>query len=285
MKKYLWQHTKALLSKTSPELYVKNRFKANLGYSPNFKNPKTHNEHMAKRRFSYTEQMTLLSDKIAVRDYVAKKIGDKYLVPLLFEMDSLSETIYNKLPNSFVIKANHGSGFNLLVKNKLDYSFEKLKQITNNWLETKYHLLGMELHYKNIKPRLLVEELLLDEEGKVPKDYKFYCFESKKYLGVYVDRFVDTRVAFFDEKWEPADYPFIFKEVDDPREVKKPENFDEMITVVSKLSQPFDYVRLDLYSVNNRIYFGEFTFTPGGGIDKFKTYEKDLEWGQLWNKN
>ncbi|MFD1613948.1 ATP-grasp fold amidoligase family protein [Gelatiniphilus marinus] len=283
MKYFLWQHTKALLSKTSPQLYVKNRFKANLGYSPNFKNPKTHNEHMAKRRFSYTEQMTLLSDKIAVRDYVAKKIGDKYLVPLLFEMDSLSKTIYNKLPNSFVIKANHGSGFNLLVKNKLDYSFEKLKQITNNWLETKYHLLGMELHYKNIKPRLLVEELLLDEEGKVPKDYKFHCFKNKMYVEVFVDRFTNKKVAFFDKQWQVCTYPWTSDVVvDDPLKIKKPENFDEMIAVVSKLSQPFDFVRLDLYSVNNTTYFGEFTFTPGSGMDKFISYNMDLEWGAFW---
>ena len=282
-KVFLSKKTKLFLSKTYPGFYVKNRFKVDLNYIPNFKDPKTHNERMAKRRFLYTDQMTMLSDKIAVRKYVSENLGNKYLVPILFEMDSLNENIYNQLPNSFVIKSNHGSGFNLIVRNKLDYSYIQLKNITDRWLKTKYHLLLMELHYKNIKPKILVEQLLLDDQGKIPKDYKFYCFKNKIYLGVYIDRFVDTKVAFFDENWEATEYPFIHNEVDDYSEIKKPENFDKMIDVVSKLSQPFDYVRLDLYSVNNKIYFGEYTFTPGGGIDKFKSYAKDLEWGNLWN--
>jgi len=284
MKAFLLHLAKIILAKINPEFYVRNRFIANLNYTPNFKNPKTHNEQMAKRRFNYTEQMTTLSDKIAVREYVSKKIGDEYLVPLFFKIDSLSKDIYNQLPSSFVIKANHGSGFNLIVKNKSEYSFDELKRITDKWLNTKYHLIGMELHYKNIKPKLLVEQLLLDKQGQIPKDYKFCCFKNKIYLGVFIDRFLDTKVAFFDEKWKVVEYPFLFKEVKDSSKIKKPENFNEMIDIAVKLSNPFDYVRVDLYSVNNKIYFGEYTFTPGSGIDKFKTYSKDLEWGKLWDK-
>lgn len=286
MKSFLWHIAKVALATINPELYVKNRFKVNLGYTPNFKNPKTHNERLAKRRFCFTQQMTMLSDKIAVRKHVSNIIGEDYLVPLLFEMESLTEDIYNQLPSRFVIKANHGSQFNLIVRDKSKYSYNKLKKITDAWLTTKYYLLGMELHYKNIKPRLLVEQLLLDETGQVPKDYKFYCFKNKTYLGVFVDRFVDTKVAFFDENWENIAFPFVlssnFKEINNPIKIKKPENFNEMIKVVKKLSQPFDYVRMDLYSVNNNIYFGEYTFTPGGGILKFKTYAMDVKWGTYW---
>lgn len=282
MKSFLWHSAKVVLATISPEIYVKNRFQANLGYAPNFKNPKTHNELMAKRRFCYTDEMTRLSDKIEVRKHVADIIGEDYLVPMFFEMDSLTKNSYNQLPSSFVIKANHGSQFNLIVRDKSKYSYNELKKITDGWLTTKYYLLGMELHYKNIKPRLLVEQLLLDKQGQIPKDYKFYCFKNKIFLGVYIDRFKDTKVAFFDGKGEHSEYPFIFKEVDDPSKIEKPENFDAMIEVVKKLSQPFDYVRMDMYSVNNTIYFGEYTFTPGGGISKFKNYAKDVEWGTYW---
>lgn len=283
MKSFLRHQIKVFLSKVNPEFYVKESFKANLKYNPNFKNPKTHNERMAKRRFEYTKEMTLLSDKIAVRKYVRDLIGEKYLVPMLFEVDTLNEAIYEQLPDSFVIKANHGSGFNAIVKNKADYSYNELKKITDAWLKTKYYLLGMELHYKAIKPRLIVEELLLDEQGSIPKDYKFHCFKNKIYLSVFVDRFVDTKVAFFDDKWQIQEYPYKFKQVIDSSKIKKPNNFEDMVQLATKLSQPFDYVRLDLYSVNNKIYFGEYTFTPGGGIDAFKSYEKDLEWGKLWD--
>lgn len=282
---FLSKQAKSFLAKVNPEFYIKNRFKSDLNYAPNFKNPKTHNERMAKRKFVYTKQMTILSDKIAVREYISKKIGKVYLVPLLFEMDSISESIYNQLPNSFVLKANHGSGFNLIVKDKSEYSFNELKKITDKWLKNKYHLRLMELHYKDIKPRLLVEELLIDKQGQIPKDYKFYCFKNKTYLGVYEDRFSDKKVAFFDEKWKNIEYPWknFNKVVDDYSKVKKPENFDEMLEIVSKLSQPFDHVRLDLYSVNNKIYFSEFTFTAGGGLVKFVDYSKDVEWGKLWD--
>ncbi|GGK28979.1 hypothetical protein GCM10007962_24040 [Yeosuana aromativorans] len=282
MKSFLWYSAKVALATINPEIYVKNRFKANLGYTPNFKNPKTHNERMAKRRFDYTEKMTRFSDKIAVRKHVSDIIGEDYLVPLLFKMESLTKAIYDQLPNRFVIKANHGSGFNLIVKDKSEYSFETLKQITDKWLNTKYHLIGMELHYKNIKARLLVEELLLDQQGKVPKDYKFYCFKNKIYLGVFVDRFVDLKAAYFDEKWQNIEYPFSSNMIADSSKIKKPKNFNEMIEVVKKLSQPFDFVRMDLYSVNNNIYFGEYTFTPSGGYFVFKDYAKDLEWGTYW---
>ncbi|WP_339916546.1 ATP-grasp fold amidoligase family protein [Yeosuana marina] len=287
MKSFLRYIAKVILAKVNPEYYVKSSFKTNLNYTPNFKNPKTHNERMAKRRFCYTDKMTRLSDKIEVRKHVSEVIGEDYLVPMFFEMDSLTKNSYNKLPSSFVIKANHGSGFNLIVKDKSKYSYDELKKITDKWLNTKYHLIGLELHYKNIKPRLLVEQLLLDEEDKIPKDYKFYSFKNKIYLGLFTDRFTDNKVAFFNENWESIACPFVlssnFKEISNPTTIKKPDNFNEMIDVVKKLSQSFDYVRIDLYTLNNKIYFGEYTFTPGGGILKFKTYSEDVEWGTYWS--
>ncbi|WP_339916545.1 ATP-grasp fold amidoligase family protein [Yeosuana marina] len=283
MKPFLSHIAKVVLAKFNPEYYVKISFKANLNYTPNFKNPKTHNERTAKRRFCYTDQMTRLSDKIEVRKHVSEIIGEDYLVPMFFEMDSLTKNSYNKLPSSFVIKANHGSGFNLIVKDKSKYSYDELKKITDKWLNTKYHLIGLELHYKNIKPRLLVEQLLIDEQGQIPKDFKFHCFKNKIYIEVLIDRFVNIKAAFFDENFKIIEFPFIYKEVDDPTTIKKPENFNEMIDIVKKLSHSFDYVRIDLFSVNNKIYFGEYTFTPTSGIDKFKTYSKDVEWGTLWN--
>ena len=269
----------------SPKMFVSSHFKTTLGYNLNLNNPKTHNEKVTCRKLNYTDEMTLLSDKVAVRKYVSEKIGSQYLVPLYAKMGTLTKDVFDELPNSFVIKANHGSKFNLIVRDKNKFEYNEVKKITEEWLKTKYYLNGMQLHYENIKPQLLVEKLLL-ENNNIPKDYKLHCFNNngtkKIFIDVYIDRLTHLKSALFDEEWNNLDYPFVADTIKNTKSITKPVNLKEMCDLARILSKPFEYIRLDFYLVNNKIYFGEFTFTPNGGTEIFHKNTTDLAWGNLW---
>ena len=270
-----------------PGWYIKRRFIAHHNYVPDFKNPQTFSEKIAKRKFNYTKEMSRLSDKVAVRDYVKEMIGEKYLIPAYAITDKLTRDVFDKLPSSFVIKANHGSRYNCIVRNKSEYTFEDLKAITDKWLKDKYYLTGMELHYRHIKPRLIAEKLLLDEEGNVPRDFKVHVFKNegkiKVFTGVHSARFTNFNNNYYDENWELVKNPWVGEaEINWDYVIERPKKFDELLRLAKKLSSSYSYLRIDFYIVDDQIYFGELTFTPGGGSMQFERREIDKYVGRLW---
>ena len=289
MKKKSIIFIKWLFSVLAPRWYIKRRFIAHHHYSPNFKKPKTYLEKLNKRKYEYTPHMSILSDKIAVRDYVKKVIGSEYLIPVHSVFDKLTLDIFNKLPDNFAIKANHGSGYNLIVRDKSKYSFQQMKSITDKWLNDKYYLTGMELHYRSIKPRLIVEKLLLNASNEVPKDFKLHIFRGNKGIKIFTevqaDRFSNFICSYYDEKWREVKSPFLgeasfFKKV----HTQCPENFDELLLLGKKLSSNYPYLRTDFYVMGGKIYFGELTFTPAGGALPFEEKKIDEYLGALWGK-
>ncbi|NER13991.1 glycosyltransferase [Leptobacterium flavescens] len=278
---------KQICSVIAPKWYIKKSFASNHSYNLNFKRPRTFSEKIAIRKFRYTREMSVLSDKIKVKDYVKERIGEEYLVPTYATLDRLTQKAFDELPQSFVIKANHGSRLNLIVKDKSQYTFKEVKKITDKWLRKKYYLIGMELHYRHIKPGLIVEELLLNEQGEVPKDYKIHYFKNKgdvKYFTeVHADRFSNFRCNFYDGGWNRINNPWVGEEeFDDENMSTRPDRYDELLDVTKRLAEPFKYVRVDFYVFNNRIYFGELTFTPTGGTLRFKKKTMDEYLGNLW---
>lgn len=231
--------------------------------------------------------MSVLSDKIAVRDYVEKVIGSEYLIPVYSVFDSLTIDIFNGLPDNFVIKANHGSGYNLFVRNKSEYSFQQMKSITDKWLKDKYYLIGMELHYKSIKPKLIVEKLLLDKNGRIPSDFKLHIFrnyiKTRVFTAVQVDRFSSFTCNYYDEKWREIKSPFI-GETSFSKDIQCPKRFDELLTLGKKLASKYHYLRTDFYILEDKIYFGELTFTPSGGTLPFERRLTDEYLGTLWGE-
>ena len=287
MKKDQITFIKWFFSIIAPKWYIKKRFVDRHNFKPNFKNPIRHTEKVVLRKFNYTKEMSRLSDKISVRDYVKKIIGEKYLVPVYAIINNLTETAFDNLPNSFVIKANHGSGYNLIVRDKSNYTYRKLKTITDTWLKDKYYLIGMELHYKDIKPRLIVEKLLLNKKGAVPYDYKAHYFKNgndpKIFIGVHVDRFSDYCYNYYDKNWKSIKNPWKGEEdFYEDKITEKPVCLDEMLEITKKLAESYNYLRVDFYIHENKIYFGELTFTPNGGAITFKTKEIDECLGSMW---
>ena len=242
---------------------------------PKFKNPKTFNEKIAHNKlYSKSELLAPLCDKYLVKDYVREKIGNKYVLDTLFITSSPASIPFSDLPNSFIIKATHGSGWNIIVKNKNKVDFNDIIKKCNFFLSMNYYYLGRERQYKNIKPQIMIEKLLLDEEGEVPKDYKFFSFNGKtKFIQVDIDREGDHKRNFYDSNWNKV--PFELNYPSYQLDIEKPLNLNKMLEISEILSNELNFARIDLYSILNDIYFGEITFTPENNLGIFSPIEYD----------
>ena len=267
------------------ELYLYIWHRVKIGRFPNLKNPTTFNEWILHRNLNPQPQWTELADKLAVREYVKSKIGEKHLVPLLAAPAVFTREVFDSLPNAFAMKANHGCGFVKLVRDKSSTSFEELDRIAQKWLSTDYYLVTRERHYHAIERRIYFEKLLLDRAGRVPSDIKLNMFGSSPdgpiiYAGVVSDRSGDTRIAMFDAQWNRLDLALGEYR---PNEVSvpPPANWEEIKRIAMALAEDLGYVRVDLYAPDNEVYFGELTFTPGAGVFPFHPDRFDHDWGRL----
>lgn len=227
------------------------RFRLNHGYALSLRNPKTFSEKVIhKKIYDRRNLLPLTADKYKVREYIKKILDDSYLIPLLHVTNNVETIPFKDLPKDYVIKANHGSGWNIIVRDgKVDE--EKVKKKCKTWLTSPFGLGKLEWAYHQIDTKMILEELLTDDEGKVPKDYKFFVFKGKcKMVQVDMDRFKNHKRSIFDENWKYLDASLKYPQ--GPK-LEKPHNFKEMKQVAEKLGKEFDFVRVDLYSVGKNI--------------------------------
>ncbi len=249
---------------------------------------RTYNEKLQWLKiYDSTPLKTRLSDKYLVREWVKETVGERYLIPLLGVWNRFEEIDLDALPERFMLKANHGSRWNLPVKDKSLLEASAVKKLTDTWLDTNYAFCdGFELQYKDISPRLIAEAYLESEDPAGREaglmDYKFHCFNGEpKLIQVIGERKkggTQAREMFLDTQWEPnelmCDHFERYAHVPE-----RPENLEEMLALAARFSSGFFYVRVDLYDVDGRIFFGEMTFTPASGIRKWKSDADDLEAG------
>lgn len=222
------------------------------------------------------EEYNDLVDKYLVRNYIKDKIGEEYLIPIIGAYDSPEEINYDRLPNKFVLKGNHGAGYNIIVKDKKQLDKEKTNKKLKKWINEDYSNIKKEYQYKNVKRKIVCEEFISDKSGDL-LDYKFFCFNGTPlFVKVDVDRYDEHKINLYDMEWNKVDIR-VDKYKDYNGIVEKPCNFDKMVEIATKLSEDFQFVRVDLYNVDGKIYFGELTFTPGSGKNPFYPLEKDLE--------
>lgn len=225
-----------------------------------------------------------LSDKYAVRKWVAERIGEEYLIPLLGVWDSFDEIPFASLPDSFVLKTTNASGTNLIVKSKKTLNYKLAKRKFDYWMQLKYWIAyGYEMQYEEIRPRIIAEVFIKDESGMEDlRDYKFLCFHGKvEFIWVDVGRYHDHKRYVYYSDWTPAPFNQLYPIYSDPP--VKPENLKKMIELAQDLSKDFDHVRVDLYNTNGRIYFSEMTFTNGSGFEKILPHEWDEKLGDFWD--
>ncbi|WP_162523782.1 ATP-grasp fold amidoligase family protein [Flavobacterium sp. LMO8] len=258
------------------QYYLKN------GVKPDLVNPKEFMEKLLWLKLNlYTEQYGKFADKYEVRNYVEEKIGKSYLSDIFGVYVSVSDINFIDLPNQFVLKGTHGSGYNIIVKDKSKLNIEHTKKKLNAFLAENYYYKFCEKIYKDLKPKILVEKYISEIDNDELIDYKFHCFHGKPtYVYVQKNKSKDIRKSFYDLEWNqilPEDYISSFYEAD----FKKPDNFDEMIMVAEKLSEGFVFLRVDLYSIGNKIIFGELTFFSNGGLVRSSIERFNKEFGDL----
>ncbi|MFC4817037.1 ATP-grasp fold amidoligase family protein [Flavobacterium sp. GCM10023249] len=231
--------------------------------------------------FYYKESYKNYVDKYEVRQFVKERIGEQYLNSIIGVFDEVDAINFDELPDQFVLKATHGSGFNVIVPDKTKLDSKKAKKELCGFMKRDYSKVNQEAIYKEIKPRILAENYLSQLEEKCIVDYKFFCFNGKaKY--VWVKTFHDSkyRNCYYDLNWnkiKEENYRSNFLELD----MKRPDNFEEMIWVAEKLSQDFIFMRVDLYSIQNKTYFGELTFFPWGGKQRITVEHFNKEFADL----
>ncbi len=243
------------------------------------RNPQTFNEKIQwLKLYDRRPMYSKAADKLAVRKYVDERIGRKYLTHLYGSYQSVRDLSGATLPTTCALKCTHGSGMNVFITEKNQLNRSKIRKL-KRWMATDYYRVGREWVYQGIEPRIICEELLVGDDGKAPKDFKLFCFDGKvRFIQVDVDRFGDHRREFFEVDWRVAGFGLMY-----PRpnvEIARPVHLEEMISVAERLSQGIPFVRVDLYETN-RVLFGEMTFYPGNGIERFSPDEYDLLLGEL----
>ncbi len=261
------------------------RFKRRKHEWLNFNKPMTFDQKLQwLMLYDATPLKTKLVDKLLVREYIKTKIGSKYLIDLLGQWNSFEQIDFNTLPNQFVLKVNSGSGMNIIIKDKSTFNIKNVRSKFDYWMKLNYAYFGFEMQYRDVPLKIIAEKYIEQLDGDL-YDYKIHCFNGKPYCcQVIGDRNINNHTAkqaFFDMDWNCIDitegsYPNF------ERKPSKPSNWDEMVHIASVLSKDFCYVRVDLYSISNSVYFSELTFTPALGIHPFfKPKETDLEWGKM----
>lgn len=250
-----------------PSLIWRLRYFKKFGGFIHIGNPRNLYEKIVEMSLAYDKTMwPVLADKYRVRTYVADRIGPQYLNELYGCYDNENDVDFNALPQSFVLKTNNGCGTNIIVKDKSDLNYDAVRKQLKSWLRYPYGELTGQLHYAHIPPCIIVEKYMTqsdDDRGLI--DYKFFCINGvPKYVFVYTDRVVNDhvfKVMAFDMDWT-AKPELVNSRIAMTEYPEKPVSFDEMKDAVTRLAQPFKFVRIDFYEIDGHPIFGEYTFSP-----------------------
>ena len=247
-------------------------------------NPKTIQDKIQwLKLYDSTPLKTKCADKILLHEYCKEKLGEDICIPILKIFDG-KNIKFDGLPNSFVLKCNHGSGMNIIVKDKSKLDKNAAVKRLSAWLDSDFAIRNQyEWHYHNIQHKAYVEKYMNDGHNDLI-DYKFLCFNGiPMFCQVISDRSSKMRhLNYYNMNWEPCkelsriDFPANYN-----IQHEKPKSFDTMMKYAEILAKDFKFVRVDFYEINGKIYLGELTFTPGSGTFKYKNKSDELYVGNL----
>lgn len=268
----------------SDKAYLRMLYRRVLNKKLNLELPTSYNEKLQwLKLYNRNPLYTTLVDKYEVKKYVGEIIGEEYIIPTLGVWESFDEIDFDKLPNQFVLKCTHDSGGVVICTNKESFDYQSARRKLNKSLSTNYYWQGREWPYKNVKARIIAESYMIDENiGELP-DYKFFCFDgtvravmlaTERQTGNTKFDFYDTEFKHLPLRWG-HDQSSVFHE--------RPMSFDDMLRISSLLSKGFPHVRVDLYNIDGKIYFGELTFTHWSGLCPFEPEKWDYIFGD-WLK-
>lgn len=267
------------------ELFLRLKYYFSMGSRLNLKNPKLFQEKIQWLKLHDRKpEYTRLVDKYAVKDYVANMIGNKYIIPTLGVWDRPEDIDFDALPDKFVLKTTHGGGGGgvAICHNKSHFDKEGAKRHLAKSLKADIYRSLREWPYKNVPRRIIAEELLETSGNTDLYDYKFFCFNGKvEYFKIDFGRFKEHHANYYDcngnlMPFGEADLPPVPE-----HQLEMPDNLADMITIAETLSKEFTFIRIDLYNLSGRIYFGEMTFYPASGLGPFTSPEWNLKMGDL----
>ena len=260
--------------KMPDDVFLKRKYKAIMDRELNLENPVTFNEKLQwLKLYNRKPEYTMMVDKYKVREYIANKIGEEYLIPLIGAWDDPDEIDFDELPNQFVLKCNHNSGLGMCIckdKSKLDIG--KVKSELKKGLAEDFYAVNREWPYKDVPRKIICEKYMVDESGDDLRDYKLLCFNGEpKTTSVCSNRVTISGLCedFYNGKWKRVEV----KRPGNPnsnRSMDKPVNFDLMQTLARKLVKDCPFVRTDFYEINGKVYFGELTFFLASELSEFE---------------
>ena len=260
-----------LLDWMDDERYLKLAFRAKMGYPLDLKNPRTFNQKLQwLKLYDRKPLYTQLVDKYAVRQYIAEKIGEEYLIPLVGgPWNSAEEIDFDVLPEQFVLKCNHDSGGVIVCRDKSELDIPAIKQKLTHKMKQNYYRIGREWPYKNVEPCIFAEKYMEDSSNINLNVYKFLCFNGEPRIiqTIQNDKTASESIDYFDLEWNLLELRQNFPNSECP--LKKPGLFDNMLALSRKLCEGFPFIRTDLYEINGRVFFSELTFYSDSGMAKF----------------
>ena len=258
---------------------IKAIYAKQFGKALDYKHISTFNEIINVRKLSKNPLYSKCADKKSVQAYVEKKIGKDYLIPQYLYKKNISINDLESLPNAFVLKTTSGSGFNIVIKDKSKVDLKNICEKMNSYVKIKYGYLWGEFYYNQINNHIISEKLLTENEVY---DYKIHCFRDNKnnlrqIIEVLWGPKSNRHKCMYDTNWQPLKYYFSIPP--SKHTFKKPKQLSKLLELSDKLSEDFNYVRVDFYIINEKIYFGELTFVPAAGFGKFNPPKYDQIWG------
>lgn len=274
--KYLKNKPNADIAFVKAQYYLKNEVHLNL------EQPKEFMEKLQWLKLHlYNEDYKDYVDKYEVRNFVESVIGKQYLVDIIGVYEDVDGINFDELPNQFALKGTHGSGYNVIVNDKSSIDINEVKQTLKKYLKQNYYHKYKEPIYRTIKPRILAEHYLDQSDSENILDYKFFCIHGEpKYI--WAKTFYDGkyRNCYYDLDWNKLENDNNTKSYID-KDLERPANLDELIEISKKLSKNFIFVRVDLYSISGKPYFGELTFFPWAALKRLTVERLNTELGDL----
>ncbi len=282
--KLFWGVFRHLLSDRQ---YILVRHYLENGYLPDLDQPKRLSEKIHYIKLNDRSALRrLVADRLKVRTYVAEKAGNEYLIPIIGRYNTLTDDIWDSLPRQFVLKAAHGSAMVKIVRDKSAETFGNIRSLTETWLNTDYSGIGREWVYKGLPRKIIAEKLIEGPDGQPVAEYKFLCFHGNvKLFYRFEYNPAGTLRHFYDANLNPLRLSFRLPESGISTELPPPVENEPLIrkaiSLSENLSKNFNFIRVDLYLTDNRIWFGELTNYPGNGFNTMLPDEKDLFYGEM----
>lgn len=272
-----------LLRVISKKLYISLQYRYITGHKLEWNKLERYTEKLQYLRlYSYPNNKNVIeaSSRVGARRVVERLGYKEILIPILGIYQRFDDIDFSLLPNQFVIKATHASGFNYICHDKSSIDIPKLRKQFKRYLKTDYGKKTVEPHYSKIKPEIIIEEYI-GNQNKLPTEYKIHVFNGKaRYLYVVTNRGEDIRYTNFYIDWTPFNDAQFNHWKTSEIDLSPPQNYSQMVKIAEKLGANFPFVRIDFYVVDGHIYFGEFTFTPAKGTLIFDEEKTDYEIGQ-----